>query len=159
MTCRSSALAALAAALAVAGCGSSPEPDLGPRLAVAAFLQELASGDASGMCRSLSAAAAVDLARDFGGASCEETATEAARYVAARPGERDAVHGVVIEANQDTPLSPAPFRAGAKMVALRLVIDDPVLASRQAFDVRLRRVAGRWRVDGGINALFTLVQP
>jgi hypothetical protein len=165
MTCRSSgparrrSLAACAAVLAVAGCGSSPEPDLGPRLAVAAFLQQLARGDAPGMCRTLSAAAAADLARDFGGSSCETTAAEAARYVAARPGQRAAVRGVVMEANYDTPLSPAPFRAGATTAALRLVIDDPVLASRQAFDVRVRLVAGRWRVDGGMNALFTLVRP
>jgi len=156
MTCRSSA--ALLAVLALAGCGTPAVSDEGPRAAATAFLQRLASGDVAGMCRSLSAAGAAELARDFGGSSCLATAAEVARYVAVHPGQRDAVRGVVIEANHDTPLSPAPFRAGATTAALRLVVDDPVLASRQAFDVRLRLVAGRWRVDAGMNALFTLVQ-
>jgi hypothetical protein len=153
MTCRSStsALAALLAVLALAGCGEPAAIDPGPRAAATAFMQRLASGDVRGMCRSLSAAAAADLARDFGGSTCMATAAEAARYVAVR--------GIVIEATHDTPLSPAPFRAGAQTAALRLVVDDPVLASRQSFDVQLRLIAGRWRVDGGLNALFTLVDP
>jgi hypothetical protein len=161
MTCpsRVRALAALLAVLALAGCGEPVVSDAGPRAAAAAFMQRLASGDVRGMCRSLSAAAAADLARDFGGSSCRATAAEAARYVAVRPGQRDAVRGIVIEATHDTPLSPAPFRAGARTAALRLVVDDPVLASRQSFDLQLRLVAGRWRVDGGLNALFTLVDP
>jgi hypothetical protein len=52
---------------------------------------------------------------------------------AARPGQRDAVSGVVIEVNHDTPLSPAPFQAGATGAALRLVVDDPVRCPQRSF--------------------------
>ena len=109
------------------------------------------------MCRSLSARAQAELARDFGGANCPATAAAAVRYVRDRAGLRAAVRGVTILPTSDIPLSPAPQRAGAASVALRLVVDDPVLGSRQAFDVGLRRIGGRWRVDAGIAALFTIV--
>jgi hypothetical protein len=155
---RAGLLAALVVALGVAGCGGRAAGDDGPREAAAAFLERLATGDVAGLCRSLSAGAARELARDFGGTTCRETAAEAARYVAVRPGARNAVRGVTILPTLDVPLSPAPYRAGDGTAALRLVIDDPVLASRQALDVRLRRVAGRWRVDGGVDALFTLAR-
>jgi hypothetical protein len=144
---------------AAAGCGDGRAPDgHGPREAAAAFLQRLASGDVRGMCRSLSANASAELANDFGGVTCAESAAAAADYVAARDDLRRAVAGVRILPNIDVPLSPAPYRAGATTTALRLVVDDPVLHSRQAFDVALRRDAGRWQVDAGMQALFTLVR-
>ncbi len=152
------ALAALLVASALAGCGERAGDGGGARAAAHAFLERLATADVSGMCRSLSPAAVAELARDFGGASCSQTAQAAARYVASTRGLRSAIRGVRILPTLDIPLSPAPARPGATTVALRLVIDDPVLASRQALDVRLRLTGGRWRVDGGVNALFTRVR-
>jgi hypothetical protein len=149
----------LVCAWSVGGCGGAPARDAqGPREAAAAFLQRLADGDVRGMCRSLSANASAELARDFGGVTCAESATAAAHYVASRDDLRRAVAGVRILPNIDVPLSPAPYRAGATTTALRLVVDDPVLHSRQAFDVALRRDGGRWHVNAGMQALFTLVR-
>ena len=170
MTCRSSArpgrtaragrfaLATALVALALAGCGERAADDDGPREAAAAFLQRLATGDVRGLCRSMSAAAVAELARDFGGSSCPETAKAAARYVATARGLRSAIEEATILPTLDVPLSPAPQRPGATTTALRLVIDDPVLGTRQALDVRLVLAAGRWRVDSGVNALFTLAR-
>jgi len=159
MTCRPSPglLAALLVAIAAAaGCGGRAAEDDGPRAGASAYLERLAGGDVRGICRSLTATGAAELARDFGGTTCSATAAAASRYVAARPDLRDAVRGATILPTLDIPLSPAPQRAGARAAALRLVIDDPVLHSRQALDVRLRLERGRWRVDEGVNALFTL---
>jgi len=144
--------------VALAGCGGRAQERPGPRTAAAALMDRLADGDVGGVCRSLSSRARAELARDFGGASCPATAAAAVRYVRGRDGMRRAVRGVTILPNTDIPLSPAPQRAGAAHGALRLVVDDPVLGSRQAFDVLLRRIAGRWRVDRGIAALFTIVR-
>ena len=152
------ALAIALVALALAGCGERAADADGPRGAVAAFLQRLATGDVHGLCRSLSPAAVAELARDFGGSSCPQTARAAARYVASERGLRSAVREVTILPTLDVPLSPAPQRPGASTTALRLVIDDPVLGTRQALDVRLVLAAGRWRVDRGVNALFTLAR-
>jgi hypothetical protein len=149
---------AIAIAIACGGCGGSAAPGDGPREAARAFLARLASGDVTGVCRSLSPAGAAELARDFGGATCRETAAEAARYVAVRSSMRAAIRGVRILPTLDVPLSPAPQRAGATSAALRLVIDDPVLGSRQALDVGLRLTGGRWHVDSGVDALFTLAR-
>jgi hypothetical protein len=168
MTCRSdrrpgrrragAAPALLAAvSLALAGCGDRAQEPLGPRAAAAALMDRLARGDVRGVCRSLSPRARVELALDFGGSSCRATAGAAVRYVGDREGMRQAVRGVRILRTSDVPLSPAPQRAGAATAALRLVVDDPVVGSRQALDVVLRRIAGRWRVDSGIAALFTIV--
>lgn len=161
MTCRCNRagplLAALVASVALAGCGERAA-DPAPRAATAAFLDRLASGDVRGICRSLTVAAAAELARDFGGTTCARTAARAARYVAARPAVRASIRGVTILPTLDVPLSPAPHRPGARTTALRLVVDDPVLGSRQALDIRLWLAAGRWRVDGGVNALFTLAR-
>ncbi len=159
MTCRSSVrLATGLLVLALAGCGERASDDDGPREAAAAFLQRLATGDVRGLCRSLSPAAVAELARDFGGSSCQQTAKAAARHVARTSGLRRAVGDVTILSTLDVPLSPAPQRPGATATALRLVIDDPVLGTRQALDVRLVLAAGRWRVDRGVNALFTLAR-
>jgi hypothetical protein len=156
---RLSAALVAASALALAGCGGTPARDPhGPREAATAFLQRLASGDVRGMCRSLSGNGSAELAHDFGGVTCAESAAAATAYVAERDDLRRAIRGVRILPNIDVPLSPAPLRAGATTAALRLVVDDPVLRSRQAFDVGLRREAGRWRVDAGMQALFTLVR-
>lgn len=144
--------------LALAGCGEKAQERHEPRAAAAALMERLANADARGVCRSLSARAQAELARDFGGPSCSATAAAAARHVRDRPGLREAVRGVRILPTSDIPLSPAPQRAGTDRVALRLVVDDPVLGSRQAFDIVLRRIGGRWRVDGGIAALFTIVR-
>jgi hypothetical protein len=150
-------VAVLALSVAPAGCGDGgPDPN-GPRAAAAALMDRLVDGDVGGVCRSLSARARAELARDFGGASCPATAAAAVRYVRDREGLRRAVRGVTILPNTDVPLSPAPQRAGASRVALRLVVADPVLGSRQAFDIGLHRIGGRWRVDSGIAALFTIV--
>lgn len=151
-------LAVVAVAFAVAGCGEPAAERLGPREAATAWLQRLAGGDVAGVCRSLTPRAVAELARDFGGTDCTQTSTRAARYVVGRKGMREAVRGVEILPTLDVPLSPAPQRAGATTAALRLVIDDPVLGTRQAFDVGLRRIGGRWRVDRGVSALFTLVR-
>lgn len=155
---RGAVLCAAAHAFAVAGCGEPAAEQLGPRAAATAWLQRLAGGDVAGVCRSQTPRAVAELARDFGGADCTQTATATARYVLGRKGMRDAVRGVEILPTLDVPLSPAPQRAGAATVALRLVIDDPVLGTRQAFDIGLRRSGERWRVDRGVNALFTLVR-
>ncbi len=154
------ALAALVVALwiAPAGCGDEAPERLDPRAAAAALMQRLANADARGVCRSLSTAAQIELARDFGGSTCPATAAAAVRYVRDRAGMREAVRRVRILPTSDIPLSPAPQRAGNARAALRLVMDDPVLGSRQAFDIVLRRIDGRWRVDGGVAALFTIVR-
>lgn len=170
MTCRSEpapgrrragvgAAAAVALALSgvLTGCGDEARERLGPRAAAAAFLERLANADVPGVCRSLSVRAQAELARDFGGSACPATAAAAVRHVRDRPGLREAVRGVRILPTSDIPLSPAPQRPGAARVALRLVVDDPVLGSRQALDIALRRIGGRWRVDSGIAALFTIV--
>jgi len=148
----------VALSLALAGCGDEAQERLDPRAAAAALMQRLANGDVRGVCRSLSARALAELARDFEGSSCPATAAAAVRYVRDRAGMREAVRGVRILPTSDIPLSPAPRRAGMQRAALRLVVDDPVLGSRQAFDIVLRRIAGRWRVDGGVAALFTIVR-
>jgi hypothetical protein len=171
MTCRSDsvsrrrrapsgALAALVVALsiALAGCGEKARERLNPRAAATALMDRLASGNARGVCRSLSARAQAELAPDFGGTSCPAMAAAAVRYVRNRAGMLEAVREVRILPTSDIPLSPAPQRAGTARAALRLVVDDPVLGSRQAFDIVLRRIDGRWRVDGGIAALFTIVR-
>ena len=153
-------LAAVVVALSIAlpGCGDEAQERLNPRAAVAALMERLANGDTHGVCRSLAAHAQAELARDFGGTSCAATAAAAGRYVRDRTGMRDAVRGVRILPTSDIPLSPAPQRGDTNQAALRLVVDDPVLGSRQAFDVVLRRIGGRWRVDAGIAALFTIVR-
>jgi hypothetical protein len=153
------ALAALVAlSIALAGCGGKAQERLDPRAAAAALMERLANADARGVCRSLSTRAQAELARDFGGSSCPATAAAAVRYVRDRTGMREAVRGVRILPTSDIPLSPAPQRAGTARAALRLVVDDPVLGSRQAFDIVLRRIDGRWRVDSGVAALFTIVR-
>lgn len=148
----------LALSIALAGCGDEARERLNPRAAAAALMQRLANADARGVCRSLSARAQAELARDFGGSNCPATAAAAVRYVRDRAGLRDAVRGVRILPTSDVPLSPAPQRAGTGRAALRLVVDDPVIGRRQAFDIVLRRIGGRWRIDRGIAALFTIVR-
>lgn len=157
--CAPRALPAALAAVALASCGAPAADDAGPRAAVAALLARLAGGDERGICRSLTASAAADLRRDVGGSTCAATAAAAARHVATVPGLRAAVRDVAILPTLDVPLSPAPVRAGAQTAAVRVVIDDPVLGSRQALDLRLRMQRGRWRVDDGVGALFTIVRP
>lgn len=152
------AASVLALAIALSGCGDKAQERLDPRAAAAALMERLANADVRGVCRSLSARAQAELARDFGGSNCPATAAAAVRYVRDRAGMRKAVRGVRTLPTSDVPLSPAPQRAGATRAALRLVVDDPVLGSRQAFDIVLRRIDGRWRVDGGIAALFTIVR-
>ena len=80
--------------------------------------------------------------------------TAAARYVLGRKGTREADLGVRILSTLDVPLSPARLRAGATRVVMRLVIADPVLGTRQAFDFGLRRIGRRWRVNTGGSALL-----
>jgi hypothetical protein len=168
MTCRSDRVAAhrpawgaLVAALvlvALAGCGDTRTADrAGPRQAASALMARLASVDVAGVCGVLSAHARAELAVDFGGSSCPQTAAATVRYVRDRTGMQRAVRGVRIYPTLDVPLSPAPQRAGAATVPLRLVYDDPALHSTQAFDILVRRIGGRWRVDSGISALFTIV--
>ena len=158
--CAAAAAIALVGALsiALAGCGDRSTERLGPRAAAAALMDRLANADVGGVCRSLSAPARAELALDFGGSSCPATAAATVRYVRDHPGMREAVRGVRILPTSDVPLSPAPQRAGTASAALRLVVDDSTLGSRQAFDIVLRRIDGRWRVDRGIAALFTIVR-
>ncbi|MDX6719814.1 MAG: hypothetical protein QOJ63_2068, partial [Solirubrobacteraceae bacterium] len=124
---RAGVVAAVALSIAPAGCGEEAQERLNPRAASAALMERLANADARGVCRSLSARAQTELARDFGGSSCPATAAAAVRYVRDRAGMRDAVRGVRILPTSDIPLSPAPQRAGTTRAALRLVVDDPVL--------------------------------
>jgi hypothetical protein len=149
-------LAALAG-LAAAGCGAVS--DAGPRDALGSLLADLASGNVSGACSDLTAAGTADLRPGFGGATCDATLTTAVDYVRARAGEQAAVGGATVLPAVDVPLSPAPYRSGSSTASLRVSFDDPVLAGeQQEFDVGLRLTAGRWQVDSGIAALFTLLQ-
>lgn len=154
---RRATLAGLALVLAVGGCGSSPQT--GPRKGMSAFLRALAAGNVTNLCRDMSTAAVSELATNFRGSTCPATAGSMTRYVAHTAGEREAVATTVILPTLDVPLSPAPYRAGEKTTTLRLIIADPILRQDQAFDVTLRRNGGRWVVDGGVVAMFTLLTP
>jgi hypothetical protein len=142
----------------LAGTGCASTSDSGPRHALLSVLDALGSGNVAGACGKLTPAAAAELRRGFGGATCPRTLATAAGYVRARTGEQAAVRGARILPAVDIPLSPAPYRAGSPTAALRVAFNDPVLGQRQEFDVGLRLVGGRWQVDSGIAALFTLLR-
>jgi hypothetical protein len=149
-------LAAALAGLAAAGCGTAS--DAGPRGALQTALADIAAGDVAGACGALTPAGAAELRQGFGGATCAATLTTAVGYVKARAGERAAVGGAKVLQAVDVPLSPAPYRSGSSTTSLRVSFDDPVLGGeQQEFDVGLRLAGGRWRVDSGIAALFTLL--
>lgn len=148
---------AVCAALALTGCGT--DADGAPRTAARAFLGHLERGDAPGMCAVLTPRGVAELARDFGGSTCLQTTSAVARFVRTAPGQRRAVARARILESTDLPMSPAPYRADADATALRISFHDPILNRRQTFDVMLNRTGGRWRIDLGIAALFTIVQP
>jgi hypothetical protein len=143
------------AGIAVAACGAPAGG--GPRDALRSVLDGIAAGDVAGVCRNLTPAATAELRRDFGGASCTATLTTTVSYVRVRAGEQAAVRGARILPTVDIPLSPAPYRPGSTRTSLRVAFDDPVLGEPQELDVGLRLLAGRWQVDSGIAALFTLL--
>jgi hypothetical protein len=160
MSARSHRAAALLAVLLAGGCGAGggAQPPA-PSPALTALIADLASGDVAAVCAALTSGAATQLAGEFGGRTCSQTVGTAARYVGLRQGERQAVAAARVLPAMDVPLSPAPYRDGATVARLRVSFDDPVLAEPQSFDVDLRWAAGRWRVSGGLDALFTLLAP
>lgn len=142
--------------VALAGCGAAGGSSA-PRAALRTFLADLAGDDVAGACATLTPNAVAELARAFQGSTCGQTVATAARYVMLRSGERAAIGGATILPTVDIPLSPAPFRAGSTTTTLRVSYRDPVLGEQQEADIGLRLVAGGWRVDSGIAALFTLL--
>jgi hypothetical protein len=152
--------AALAALTGLAGAGCGAASDAGPRDALRSLLAALASGNVAGACSDLTVAGSAELRPGFGGGTCAATLTTAVDYVRARAGEQAAVGRARVLPAVDVPLSPAPYRSGSSTASLRVSFDDPVLgAEQQEFDVGLRLTAGRWQVDSGIAALFTLLGP
>lgn len=157
MTRTRAQMIAVCAALTLMGCGT--DADGAPRAAARTFLQHLDSGDAAGMCAGLTSRGVAELARDFGGSTCLQTTRAVARFVRSAPGQRRAIAGARVLESTDLPMSPAPYRAGTDSTALRIAFDDPVLDRPQQADVQLRRIAGRWRLDLGVAALFTILRP
>jgi hypothetical protein len=155
MTAR--AITVVLATALLAGCGG--EHAAAPRQSLQTFLASLAAGDVPVACATATAAAVAELARDFGGRDCVETLTAVGRHVRTTPGPRLALARARILAQGDTPLSPAPTRADATVTQFRVSLRDPVLRRTQKLDVTLRRRDGRWRVDAGVAALFTLLAP
>jgi len=137
------------------GCGTSAPP--GPRDAVRTLLADLAADDVPGACATLTPSAVADLARAFRGSTCTQTLRTLAGYVQVRSGERAAIAGASILPTVDIPLSPAPYLPGSTTTTLRVSYRDPVLGEQQQLDVGLRLVGGRWLLDSGIAALFTLL--
>jgi hypothetical protein len=154
---RARAVTLLLALVLLAGCGG--EHDAAPRQALQAFFAYVVAEDVSGACATATPAAVAELARDFGGGDCAETLAAVARYVRTTPGQRAALARAHVLKQGDTPLSPAPTRAGATVTQFRVSLRDPVLRQTQKLDVTLRRRGGRWRVDAGVAALFTLLAP
>ena len=147
---------ALATALATAGCGAGTRR-ADPRLALSHLLGDLAGGNVHALCAGLTPGAVQQLAVEFGDGGCTATATSAVRYVASSPGERRALAHAAILPALGLPLSPAPYRTGDNAVRVRVRFKDPVLGARQFVDLSLRYGAGRWKVSGGLDALFTIL--
>jgi len=147
----------LMVALGLGGCHDGGARRDGARQSVSSLLRALVFGDARGACQNLTPAATHELAEDFGGSDCGPVAARTIRFVAKTRGERQALLGVEVLRALDVPLAPGPFRPRSGEARLRLLIRDPVLRARQAFDVRVRRARGHWAIDGGIAALFTIV--
>ena len=147
---------ALVLALAVAGCGSGRSAP-SARVVAAAWLSALAAGDVPRVCDGLTARAASALALEFGGRSCAETISAVVRFDRSTPGRSRSILGARVLPTSTLPLSPAPQYAGAVTAAVRVQFEDPVVRGRQYVDLRLALAGGQWRIDDGVDALFTVL--